>query len=796
MNKKGQFSIIAALLVAVILIATVIITYSTIRNFPTGEQPQVLSAIDETNLALKQILGFTVGYYGSVLQVTGDRDYAHDSAYKYLVSGLEYIARMHPERAVSFNLSELDLQTYWFTSQSYSQGRIAVKYDLTGLGIYGITYETSCKLSVNVTGAGNNQARVRVTVDEKNEPLINLGKSSFKFYRYRYSNSTWELVSPANEPTAFADGTYLIDIPSGIDQYSYVVQVEDQRGIVAVASSFSRYICTLNWNPNITLINRESFEGSWPPTDWNVTNWVRTNEQKYEGMYSAMFTKSGGTSSGDLTSRGLDCSDAVSIYIEFWYNNSISQNAKFSLQCFNGNIWVKIADLGSTSSWSNYQLRITDSQFFKSNFKIRWSALSVGEKDKVYVDYVTVKKGISLPAPNEPIVVELLQNGTMRWPGQNLNLATQVKPIPPIPVKAIHVNQTINGVDREVPFQIEDWASDYRIPLGLTNNASVFNNRNMLVFLANRNVSKVTIWWNGSDTATQTPLAYTNKYFTSSSTSNTRTVRTNILELTLNWSDGSLRAISRMGSVTATAVLMRINDKVARWGSSAPAVAIQNGVVRAILHHEVEWGSSTSYQIPECPNFYAHIVLTLPANATYYTYQLRLMFLESNKPRTIRDLCPIKVTSSSGTFSLTENGVANGYPIISNASRLFYNASNVWQHHWAQINSTLTKGFGIMFTDTANKLLYHFDNKAEYNTLGKQTGALNVTANIRTIELLPVAKSLNAPVSFTNTLDITWYGAIVTFDGTTPIYKKEGSNVTGLWILAEYPPSITVTTES
>jgi uncharacterized protein (UPF0333 family) len=79
-DKRGQFSIIAALLVAVMLIATVIITYSTIRNFPIGEQPQVLSAIDETNLALKQILGFTVGYYGSILQVTGDRDYANDSA--------------------------------------------------------------------------------------------------------------------------------------------------------------------------------------------------------------------------------------------------------------------------------------------------------------------------------------------------------------------------------------------------------------------------------------------------------------------------------------------------------------------------------------------------------------------------------------------------------------------------------------------------------------------------------------------------------------------------------------------
>ncbi len=32
MNKRGQFSIIAALLVAIVLITTVVMTYSTIRS--------------------------------------------------------------------------------------------------------------------------------------------------------------------------------------------------------------------------------------------------------------------------------------------------------------------------------------------------------------------------------------------------------------------------------------------------------------------------------------------------------------------------------------------------------------------------------------------------------------------------------------------------------------------------------------------------------------------------------------------------------------------------------------------
>ena len=108
MNRKGQFSIIAALLVAVVLIAAVMTTYSAIRYSPLQDQPQVLSAIDETNLALKQLLGFTVGYYGSILQVTGNTSYAQNLAKSYLQSGLENIADIKPEWGLSFNITSLD----------------------------------------------------------------------------------------------------------------------------------------------------------------------------------------------------------------------------------------------------------------------------------------------------------------------------------------------------------------------------------------------------------------------------------------------------------------------------------------------------------------------------------------------------------------------------------------------------------------------------------------------------------------------------------------------------------------
>ncbi|MGB9684625.1 MAG: hypothetical protein ACPL1Z_06825 [Candidatus Bathyarchaeales archaeon] len=931
MNRKGQFSLIAALLVAVILIATVIITYSAIRSSPVSDMPQVLSAIDETNFALKQVLGFTIGYYGSVLKVTGNVTYARILAENYLYSGLINIANMHPDWGASLKVDTISLQARWFEKISYSMGDLAVSYNLTGLGIYGISYGITCKLNVNVTGTVDNKAYLNITKDE-NEPLINLGKSNFRFYKYDYDSLTWELVNPTEEPEVTSNGMYSINLPYGVDSDSFMVQVEDQRGIIVTAASFTRYTYTLAWKPNITLISGESFEGNWPPSGWTATgSWGKKNAAAYDGAFSAGVDGQGGGASGDLTTFDLNCTDASSIYVEFWYRDEGCEINEFLLQYYNGNAWITIADLGNTTlenQWLHYQQKVTDSQFFKSNFKIRWSAVGVDNNEHAYIDHVIVKKEMSLLTPNEPMVVELLQNGTMRWLGQNLQLTTQAKPIPPIPVKSVRVNQTINGVNREVPFQVEDWASDYKVPLGLASNMSVFGNRHMLVFLVNRNVSKVTLWWDGSDTATQTPYAYVNRYFYDDPS--TRTLSNGILSIQL--SSSGFHVTATVGSVTHTADLMRINRENDTTNPEW-AYTIYNGVVRDIVHGEPEFSGGAD-ENGTCQNFYSHVVLTLPANATYYTYQLRLIFLNStDNPRLITDLCPIQVnspemgvfgsTSSSSSYTSvsanymygsvftspsvavvassitfrgrsdsgtgnvkclivrhtdmqiiavtnpisittstgwrtaafpsppilspnteyilmiipdrtirlyytagstnqghydttnnyntptdptdiqhnnnqysiycnynilrTENGTLNAYPIISNEAGVFYNLSTTcWQHRWSQISFTLTQGVGIMFRDTANHMLYTFDSIA-----GAKTGALKVSP--KTIELCPVTSMHSA--SFTHPLDIVWYGAVVTFDGTTPIYKLEGGAPTGLWILVEYPPVITVTAE-
>lgn len=938
-NKNGQFTIIAALLVAVVLVSALITTYSAIRYDTVEDQPQLLSAIDEINLGLNQVLGFTVGYYGSVMQITGNTTFAKALASNYLQSGLNSIADIKPEWAASFNVTVLDMQTNWYSKTSYSLGNFSVIYDLQGIGLYGITYSTSSRLDVQITDSVSEDAIISVFKNE-NEPINNLVKDDFQFYRYSNSNSNWEFVTPATEPLSFGNGTYLVDFPLEIDSNSYMIKIEDSRGINVVASSFNRYTATVIRNStysnpdyvdnddsnvdsspdigtntnfatqtiapdsifdiltevntggglvNITLINEESFEGSWPPAGWTETgNWNKESNEQYHGSFSADFD--GDTNkNGYLTSVDLVTTGANAIYVDFWYRDGGCESNEFILQYYDGNNWDTIYDLGSTGShnqWFHYQHRITESQYRHSDFKIRFYANTNHNSDDAYIDLVTVikeadsssyqldleeqwtnvnytdpKKDLCIKAGtlgSEPlmvdvwhdnswvniatltglidgwknvsvnpflvsstftirfrgssegsdsiqdswdidsvlladqgdlslllsqeestIVVEWLQNGTMRWLGENLEYTTEGKPIPPIPIRSMRLNQTIHGVNQEVPFQIEDWVSDYNVPLGLSSNATVFGNRQMIVFLLDNYVTEFTLWWDGNDETVQTSLAINNVYFNDDPQNSL--ISNGIL--TLDFSSNSLVATVIGTSTTSTATFMRINSEIRANPASTTAYVIYNGVVRDIVRQESEWSGGAQ----DSPNVYANNVITLPANVTYYTYKLRFMFIDSAIQRTITDFCPISLTTSVNPVQTqTENGTNNGIPIVTEGSGTFFNYSiNLWKHHWSQLISGNT-GAGIMFTDAANQKLYTFDSILP----GTPTGAIEIDQSNREIEFLPITLR---ETQFTEALDVTFEGAVATFDDTSPIYTLEGNPESGLWILVEHIPLLTVT---
>jgi hypothetical protein len=639
--NKGQFSIIAALLVSVILVTAVISTYSMVRHTPIQESPKVLTAMGEMNTDIKRILDHTVGYYGSILKVTGNSTYAQNLTNSYLSSGLVYIAHSHPEWNPSFSLNFEQVSTRWYMPESYSVGNISLTYSLSSLGIEGVTYETSSALKVTMLSSGSGVAQIKV-IRENAEPELGLSKKNFWFYKYDYDDSTWELVNPTNLIIS-SSGVYSLTIPSGVDQDAYSVQVEDNRGIIVTA---------------------------------------------------------------------------------FYSQNSV----------------------------------ISGIPHYTYNFNWTFNGMQ------------TIYDSLS----TDTIVIELLQNGTLTWLGQNLELAPQTKPIPPIAIKGLHVNATINSVNQEVAFQVENWASSYRIPLGLAGNESLFNNNNMLVFLVNNAISDITLWWDGNDRATQTSYAWENVYFNDAPSSGI--LRNGFLRLDIITSDSNFYVESRVinKSNNYRADFIRVNDELPTYGAQ-PAYVIYNGIIRDIIQQEPEYINGVS----GCPNFYSQVFLTLPANTPYYTFNTRTIFVDSSLSRNVFDLSAIQISGLSGTL-LTEDGTDGVYPETSTSPGVFYNSSATnWDHHWSQISSG-NSGAGIMFTNLYNQKLYAFDPLVD-----NKTGALNITAS--RIEFNPVERISVSPFKFP--LDLTWQGAVVTFDGE-PIYPSSGN--VGLWVMVEYPPSVTV----
>jgi hypothetical protein len=651
-TNKGQFSVIAALLVSVILVTSVISTYTIVRHTPLQDSPKVLTAIGEMNSDIKRILDFTIGYYGSILRVTGNSTYARELTTTYLSSGLVNIARSHPEWNPSFDLPDSDTEqfsTCWFMPNSYSRGSINITYSLSALGIEGVKYQTFSSLNVEMLNSSSGVARVNVTRDNS-EPELGLTKESFWFYNYSYSDSTWELVNPTDMLVS-SNGVYTITIPLGVNQDAYAVQVEDNRGLIVPAFYSQASVASEEGIPQYTY-----------HFDWNST-----------GM--------------------------IDIY------NSLD----------------------------------TD------NF-----------------------------------VIELLQNGTLRWLGQPIDITPDERPIPPISIKAFRVNATVGANNRQVPFQVEDWSSDYMVPLGLSTNESIFSNDNMLVFLVNNTVSEITVWWDGNDTATQTPFAWRNVYFTDDLTSNPSYVwlDNGLIELTIS-KTGNLVVDSRYLSPfsdTYTADFLRVNNDEPDCGSG-PSFIISNGIVRDIVQHEPEYSGG----VLGCHDFYAQAFVTFPACSTYYTYSVRTIFVNPTQSRTINDLSVIQFSELSGD-SLTEDGTSGGYPVSSSSDGLFYDGSPAgWDHHWSQFSSS-GSGAGVMFTNSSNENLYVFDSY-----IGTETGALVVNdGGSKFIEVNPV--QINS-VPFDYTRDITWYGAVVTFNDE-PIHPDSGHD--GLWVMVEHPPVVSM----
>jgi hypothetical protein len=148
--RRGQFLVLTAFLVVVILSSAIVLSYKRVRENSDVEPITISSKLAEINTSLSNILSFTVGYYGSLIQVTGNVTWAKEKTENYLESGLQNIARSNIDWGTSFTLNSQNIHTDWFVKNSVTEGDMTITYNMTSLGLSGVVFKTYVSLKAEI----------------------------------------------------------------------------------------------------------------------------------------------------------------------------------------------------------------------------------------------------------------------------------------------------------------------------------------------------------------------------------------------------------------------------------------------------------------------------------------------------------------------------------------------------------------------------------------------------------------------------------------------------------------------
>ena len=222
--------------------------------------------------------------------------------------------------------------------------------------------------------------------------------SNLVLWNYEMNEVDWEKMKESISITNVEDGIYSSWFTA---QSEYVVTSGsrtdgDYTDTQTIDGNYESFSETAKGGSGETLIDAESFEGAWTPEGWSATgNWAKESNYAHDGMFSADFDGWSGGASGYLTSPSMDCSDTDAIYIDFWWNDRALDNNDFTLEYYNGSAWNPHQDLNQLESgngWHHYTENITDSQYFVSDFQIRWVANNLRSGESAQIDEVTITK--------------------------------------------------------------------------------------------------------------------------------------------------------------------------------------------------------------------------------------------------------------------------------------------------------------------------------------------------------------------------------------------------------------------
>jgi len=143
------------------------------------------------------------------------------------------------------------------------------------------------------------------------------------------------------------------------------------------------------WVDTAVILLNDGFEGDPWDANWDdngATGWSRDSKKSHSGGYSVICEKD---SNGYLTSDDLDASGATSITVSFWFSPHSAEAGDMLVQLYNGSTYVSWGDLidyptSQNNSWCYFSEEITDSQYFNTDFRLRFDGSALLDKNESY----------------------------------------------------------------------------------------------------------------------------------------------------------------------------------------------------------------------------------------------------------------------------------------------------------------------------------------------------------------------------------------------------------------------------
>jgi len=332
-QKRGQFIVIAALMIAIMIVSIGAIMYGAVTYFRYERWEEYLAIVDNVKLGSSRVVEMSLAGYTLTLD--------DETLKNNLDQWRSNVTKAYPGFGLTLTYSDATLSYYWSNKTSFSAANASFNLDIASVGLTGYGFTASASLRVVILEyAIDKDLKIYLTVEKEDlTPVTNLKKGNFQVNVTGYGSVDFSVARYYDVEYGFF--LYEISCPSVSSQpESVTVTVVDKRGVKVIASSESviRRAPAIIGYRSLTGVNL----GRSPKVrTWNGTIWLSESELQSAGS-SVRFI------------RAAYCPVAARYYEKIVM--TLSEDGYLDAYVWNGTSWTVTNNIAFTTSTPSYRM--------------------------------------------------------------------------------------------------------------------------------------------------------------------------------------------------------------------------------------------------------------------------------------------------------------------------------------------------------------------------------------------------------------------------------------------------------